>query len=267
VRFESIVSVAAVRATTMAALLASGAAAAQSAAQPGAAQPASVERAIDTVQQTQRASAASQQRVDRLDAETRQLLERYRAALWQAQQLKVYGAQIEELAKTQGSERESLARQITEMEKVERELLPLMLRMIDSLEKFVDLDLPFLQDERRERLANLRRVMADPEAGVSDKYRRILEAYQIEVDYGRTLGAERVEVEGRVMDQLRVGRSALYALALDGAEALRWESDSRKWLPLERGYVSDVRHGLRIARELVSADLLRLPMALPEAAP
>lgn len=245
-----------------AALLACSAAAAQAPSQP-----ATVERAIDTVQQTQRASAASQQRVDRLDADTRQLLERYRAATWQAQQLKVYAAQIGELAKTQGSERDSLQRQIGEMEKVERELLPLMLRMIDSLEKFVELDLPFLEAERRERMANLRRLMADPEAGVSDKYRRILEAYQIEVDYGRTLGAERVEVEGRVMDQLRVGRSALYALALDGTEALRWENDSRKWLPLERGYVNDVRHGLRIARELASADLLRLPMALPEATP
>ena len=225
-----------------------------------------VERAIGTVEQTQRAAAQSQQRVDKLDDQTRDMLERYRAALWQAQQLKVYSAQIEELAKAQENDRESLQRQISEMERVERELLPLMLRMIDSLDSFVDLDLPFLRVERRGRVADLRRMMADPEVGTAEKFRRILEAYRIEVDYGNTLGAERVEIEGRLMDQLHVGRTALLALALDADAALRWDGASASWQPLESRYVPALRDGLRIARETAAASLLVLPMPTPVAA-
>lgn len=220
-------------------------------------------QAIDTTQQTQQASSQSQQRVDRLDDQTRQLLERYRAALWQSQQLKVYSAQVEELTKAQQAERESLQRQIAEMERVERELLPLMLRMIDSLGSFVELDLPFLIDERKARVADLRRMMADPATGTAEKMRRILEAYRIEADYGRGLGAERVEVDGRVMDQLRIGRTALFALALDADRGVRWDAASAGWQPLERRYLPTVREGLKIARETASANLLVLPMPVP----
>ncbi|MEQ1440316.1 DUF3450 domain-containing protein [Fontimonas sp. SYSU GA230001] len=250
-----------VRIAASASMLVAGAALAQATA-PSA----TVERAIDTVQQTQRAAAASQQRVDRLDAETRQLLERYRSAVWQAQQLKVYATQIEELSRTQGSERESLLRQIAEMERVERELLPLMLRMIESLESFVGLDLPFLLEERKGRVADLRRMMADSETSTAEKFRRILDAYRIEVDYGNSLGAERIEIDGRLMDQLRVGRAALFAVALDADSALRWDATSRSWQPLPGRYISSLRDGLKIARETAAASLLVLPMPTAAAA-
>ncbi|SFF54368.1 Protein of unknown function [Fontimonas thermophila] len=233
---------------------------------PVLAQTDTFDRVIGTVEQTQRASVQSQQRIDRLDDQTRQMLERYRAALWQSQQLKVYAAQIEELAKTQASERESLQRQLAEMERVERELLPLMLRMIEGLESFIELDLPFLREERRGRIADLRRMMADPEVGTAEKFRRILEAYRIEVEYGNTLGAERVEIDGQLMDQLHVGRTALFALALDGDNALRWDASRAAWQPLPSRYIPAIRNGLRIARETAAPSLLVLPMPTATAA-
>ncbi len=229
------------------------------------AQSTALDSAIGTVEQTQRTSAQSQQRVDRLDDQTRQMLERYRAALWQAQQLKVYAAQIDELAKSQSQDRESLQRQISEMERVERELLPLMLRMIDSLESFIKLDLPFLRAERQARVGDLRRLMSDPDTGTAEKFRRILEAYRIEVEYGNSLGGERVEIEGRLMDQLHVGRTALFALALDADLALRWDAVGARWLPLESRHIGALREGLRIARETAAAGLLVLPMPTPTA--
>jgi len=225
-----------------------------------------VERAIGTVEQTQRAAAQSQQRVDRLDDQTRQMLERYRAALWQAQQLEVYTTQIEELAQAQAGDRESLSRQLEEMERVERELLPLMLRMIETLESFVELDLPFLQQERRGRVAELRRMMADPEVGTADRFRRILDAYRIEMEYGNGFGAERVEIEGRLMDQLRIGRTALFAVALDADSALRWNAQRAGWDPLDARYVAPLRDGLKLARETAAPSLLVLPMPTATAA-
>lgn len=220
----------------------------------------SVGKAIDATVDANRAARASQQKIDALDDQTRAMLERYRSASWQAQQLTVYANQLGELVKSQDAERESLKRQIVEMERTERELLPLMLRMVEGLEKFIALDLPFLATERRERLESLKKLMADPESNNADKFKRILEAWQIESEYGRSLGAERMEIEGRTMDVLRVGRVALYYLAPDGERAGWWNPGKKAWEGLPHRHVAEVRHGLRMARETAAPNLLKLPM-------
>ncbi|HEY1076074.1 MAG TPA: DUF3450 domain-containing protein [Fontimonas sp.] len=219
-----------------------------------------LERAVTTAESTQRASIASQERIDKLDDQTKDLLERYRAAVWQSQQLNVYAEQLAQLTAGQEAERASLQRQLVEMERTEREILPLMLRMFDGLEKLVAADLPFLQEERKERLENLRRLMANPETGVAEKYRRVLEAYQIEAEYGRSLGAERTQIGERTVDVLRVGRTGLYAITLDGSESFQWDAATAKWVELDRKYQAAVKKGIRMARETMAADLIVLPM-------
>lgn len=225
-----------------------------------------VSKAIDNTQQNNRASVQSQQRVNQLDDQTRSMLERYRAATWQAQQMNVYAKQLDGLLTAQDAEKQSLQRQIAEMARVEQDLLPLMLRMLESLDKFVALDLPFLQDERKERVASLRRMMADPSVGIAEKYRRLLEAYQVEADYGRGLGVERLEVDGRAMDALRVGRTALYAVSADGADAVYWDATAKTWQPLQHKYVATLRKGFKLARETVAPDFIALPMPPPTGA-
>lgn len=217
-------------------------------------------RAIDATVEANRAARVSQERIDRLDDQTRAMLERYRSASWQAQQLGVYAGQLDELVAAQEAEKASLVRQIEQMERTERELLPLMLRMVQGLEQFIALDLPFLGTERRERLESLKKFMGDPAASNADKFRRILESWQIEAEYGRSLGAERAEVEGRTVDVLRVGRTALYYLSTDGHQAGMWDAAAGGWIELAHEHVSEIRHGLRIARETAAPDLLRLPM-------
>lgn len=219
-----------------------------------------INQAIDATVQSNRAAASSQKRVDGLDDSTRSMLERYRAATWQAQQLNVYGKQLEQLTGAQQAEKTSLAQQLREIERTERELTPLMLRMLDSLDKFVSLDLPFLKQERRERVDNLKRLMADPEASVAERYRRLLEAYQIEIDYGRSLGVERAMVEDREVDVLRVGRIGLFYLSLDGGQAGRWDPAAKAWQELDDDYLASLKKGLRIAREISAPDTFVLPM-------
>jgi hypothetical protein len=227
-------------------------------------------QAVDATVQANRAAKASQERINKLDDETRALLERYRNALWQAQQLQVYTQQLEALVGEQDKQKASLQAQLREVEVTEREILPLMLRMLDSLEKFVALDLPFLKEERSERIAALKRLMADPEARLADKFARLLEAFKIEGDYANTLGAERTQIgegdKAQLVDILRVGRTALYYQTLDGDAVGRWDPEQKAWAPLDEGYERSVRKGLRIARELETADLLVLPMAPPVAA-
>jgi hypothetical protein len=219
-----------------------------------------VGQALDATTAANRAARDSQARIDQLDDATKQMLERYRAATWQSQQLKVYADQLEELANGQEAERDSLSRQLAEIDRTERELLPLMLRMVQGLESIVAADLPFLQQERKERVDGIKRLMSDPSASNADKFKRILEAYQIEAEYGRTLGAERTEIDKRAVDVLRVGRSALFYLSTDGREAGWWDSAKASWQPLDSRYIAQLRRGLRMARETLAPDLLQLPM-------
>ena len=227
-------------------------------------------RVVDVQERSQRDARQSQQKIDRLDTQTREMLEKYRAASWQAQQLNVYAEQLQQLVEEQEKEKTSLKDQLREVEITEREILPLMLRMLQSLEKFVELDLPFRQEERQERLSNLRRLIADPDAGLADQFRRLLEAYKVESDYGRALGAERTEIdlagEMRAVDVLHVGRVSLYYLTLDGKTAGQWNRDRGRWEAIDDRYASAVRKGLKIARETAAADLFVLPVPPPQAA-
>ena len=98
-----------------------------------------------------------------------------------------------------------------------------MLKMIDALDKFVSLDIPFLLKERTERVANLKTIMDRGDISTSEKFRKVTEAYQIESDYGRTIEAYRSEVnfEGETFnaDFLRVGRVSLTFVTSNGDKA------------------------------------------------
>lgn len=220
-----------------------------------------VDRALTAAERAQREAAASQQRIDQLDDQTRVLLERYRAATWQAQQLTVFADQLEAIAARQEEEKASLRRQIDAMQRTEAELMPLMLRMLNTFETLVARDLPFLETERQERVEQLSQLMSDPDASLAQKYRRLLEAYQIEIAYGQGLDAERGRIGERTVDILRVGRLALFGLTLDGREAFRWDREAGDWQVADAGLRRSIRQGLRMARDTAPIALMQLPMA------
>ena len=221
--------------------------------------------AVDATVQSNRAAGAAQQQINQLDDQTRGLLERYRAALWQTQQLNVYVQQIGPLLATQDGDRAALQQQLQQFGSSSHDLTPLLLRMLDSLDRFVALDLPFLQQERRERVGALKRLMSDAGTPQAEKYRRMLEAYKIEADYGRSLGAERMQLQlggggAKVVDVLHLGRVGLYYLSLDGAEAGCWDAQAKQWMSLPGRYRSVIREGLKIAHETAAPEVLVLPV-------
>jgi len=136
--------------------------------------------------------------------------------------------------------------------------------MIDALAKFIELDVPFLQKERNERVAKLRKIMNRADVTESEKYRRLMEAYQIENEYGRTIEAYRDEIELQnkmtTVDFLRVGRVVLLYQTLDGQQAGMWDQQTRKWKTLPREYLASIPKALRIARKQAAPDLIRLPI-------
>ena len=236
--------------------------AAQTTAQEG------VQEALDTQAASQQASAEVQQRINALDDDTREMLNEYRATMAQVSDLEAYNQQLERLVATQNVELADFERQFQEIETTRRQILPLIIRMLEVLEEFVTIDIPFLPEERTLRISELRKLMERPDVLTSEKYRRITEAYQIELDYGHTIEAYEGEIEvdgeARTVAFLRYGRLGLYYLTLDGLTIGHWDTEQDRWVELDDEYRSSLDRALRIARKQLPPDLTRLPVRAPE---
>ena len=221
---------------------------------------------VDVAQEATADGVASQVRIDDLDDETDQLTRDYRAALKQLAALREYNAQLEKLIDGQKKEMVSIRQQIEDVTNVDRTIMPLMFRMIDALEQFVKLDVPFLSDERRARVANLRALMDRSDANPAEKYRKILEAYEIENEYGRTIEAYEGEMdingESRTVAFLRIGRVALVYQTLDGEESGAWDRTQTQFVDLNGDFDSELRKALRIAKQQAAPDLVVVPVTI-----
>ncbi len=227
--------------------------------------------AMNTQQQTIESSNRSQQRVDQVSDQTQEMLADYILTSQQTDRLATYNQQLEKLIRDQQTEKVSIRQQLQDVEVVEKEILPLMLRMVDSLEKFVALDMPFLLDERTNRVVELKDMMDRANVTVSEKYRRLMEAYQTESDYGRTIEAYRDQLdyglgEPRQVDILRVGRVLLAFQTTDKEVTGFFNKATSKWEILSDDYSDAVSDGLRIARKQMAPELMTLPVPAPESA-
>ena len=224
---------------------------------------------FQAAEQTNQQARASQAAIDALAEETRKLHSDYRTVLKQIEGLQVYNRQLEKQIANQRQEMNQLAESIDKVTVIERQITPLMLRMIDTLEQFVGLDLPFLLDERHQRIDRLRDMMDRADVAVSEKYSQVLRAYQIENEYGRTMETygDTINVEGveRKVDVLKVGRIALVYQTPDGEETGMWNKLGNAWEPIGDEFTTPVRNGIRMARKQLSVDLLTLPIIGPEA--
>jgi len=209
-------------------------------------------------------AATSQKDIDQISDETSELLAKYRTTLKQINAIDLYNQQMRDLVLAQEAELSSLTEQVSQVQEVGRSVTPLMLKMIDAIDKFVQLDTPFLIKERTERVAELRKIMGRADVTTAGKFRAIMEAYQIENEYGRTIESYRASLVlgGReaTVNFLRFGRIALVYQAIDESEAGVWSQESRSWEPLDSSYRSAIREGLRIARKQAAPDLIRLPL-------
>jgi len=229
-----------------------------------------VKDAIATSEGANKEAEASQKKIDKISDDIDSLAAEYRAAIQEIKALEGYNKQLEGLIVSQGQEMESLRHQIDNVTVVGRQVMPLMSRMLDALAQFVELDVPFLPEERAERIAKLREMMDRADVTISEKYRRILEAYQIENEYGRTIEAYRgpVEADGKeiTVDFLRIGRLALLYQTLDGSESGMWDAAAGTWVPLGNEYRNAIQAGLRMARKQSAPDLITVPVPAPKSA-
>jgi chromosome segregation ATPase len=212
---------------------------------------------------TEESARASQKRIEQLDTETAKMLGDYRQMTAEAQSLKSYNDELAVQVKSQQEQLQGMTQQLNEIQTTAREVLPMMNKMLDTLDQFVKLDLPFLADERAARIANLKDMMGRADVSTSEKYRRLVEAYQIEMEYGRTIESYQGKVNDKTVEFLRAGRVTIMYQTLDGKESGYWDADAKKWI-VDNSYGDGVKAGIKIAKKQSAPDFLTVAIHAPK---
>ena len=231
-------------------------------------------QSVDQVLQAQdrRLSLAqqSQERINGIVEGTRSLEDQYRSINKEIDGLKVYNRLM--LAQTGGQDAvlEDIALSMDQVDVINRQIFPLMERMIDGLEQSIALDVPFLMEERTDRVNALKDIMERSDVSVAEKFRKVMEAYQIENDYGTSVDqyTDTIELEdGSIRDYtiLRVGRIGLYFQSENAEITGRWSMDEDRWV-VDDSARSEIQKAIRMAKDLVAPELILIPITGPTAA-
>lgn len=227
----------------------------------------SLETATAIESQTNQASAHSQQQIDQSAAARLELMAEFEQLQSELDNLNVYRDHLARLVENQNSELESLNQQIDGIKETRQGVIPLMYQMIDGLKAIVSQDKPIQLERRQQRIAKLEALMGQADVSDAEKYRRILEAYQIEVDYGSKLGIFQglVQLPGQSAiqaEQLYLGRIALVARSLDKQHYWAWNQQQSSWQVQPLQYTSDIDKAFSIAAKQAAPSLLSLPVSV-----
>jgi len=151
-----------------------------------------------------------------------------------------------------------------EARQLRENLEPYLEEIVAHLETFIEKDLPFLNEERRQRIRFLKNTMNDYHLDLGEKLRRVFEALSVEATYGKMVTAsdETLKIDGAdtEVSVFRLGRLAMFYRSLDGEKAGRWNPQSNKWEPISEEYNREIRQALEMARRERSVQLIQLPL-------
>jgi hypothetical protein len=211
---------------------------------------------------------AAQERINGIAEQTNNMVQQYKVVTKQIEGLKVYNAQQELQIADQERTLANLDQSIANAATMERDIAPLMVGMIDALGQFVDLDMPFHTEERHERVFKLRNNLGRSNLSTAEKFRQVLEAYSIELEYGNAIEAytKTVSVDGVEQDVniLRIGRVALMYQTKDLSQSAVWQNGG--WQALDDDWNADIAEGLKIARKQSPINIMSIPVSAPQEA-
>ena len=229
------------------------------------------QRVNEMLQVQQGATAADRQaqtEINGLADETQKAVGEYRVRLQELDGNRRYNDSLQRTVNDQERVKASLTKQINEFGDLEQGIVPLLLDMIEDLDRFIQLDVPFQMEQRRDNITRLRNVMDQSDVSVAEKYRQVMGSYQVETVIGRNMESYpgQLELGGltRKVDFLRVGRVLLAYQTPDREETGYWDRQAGEWRALDDSFRSSITQGIRMARRLVPPDILTLPIAAPE---
>jgi hypothetical protein len=228
------------------------------------AQSATVDQVLQAEQRRLQLAQQSQERINQVVQGTRSLGDQYRAINKEIDGLKVYNRLMTAQTNGQKATLEDISISVDQVDVINRQIFPLMERMIDALEQSIALDIPFLMDERSKRIIDLQLIMERSDVSVAEKFRKVMEAYQIENDYGSSneYYVQSLEIGGTVREynMLRIGRVGLYFQSDDTSITGWWNAELAAFEELGNEHRNEVRKGIRIARQLIAPELVLVPV-------
>ena len=214
----------------------------------------------------------AQTKVDRIADQTDGLLQEFKQVNKQIESLRVYNSQLERQIASQKQMMAELRESIENATISERGISPLMMSMLKGLEEFVALDIPFKKEQRENAIADLYVNMDSAKFSAAEKFRQILEVYDIESEYSSSLESYRdlVDIDANgsevEVEMLRIGRVALMYQTKDKSPTGAWNKETGSWETLGSEYRRPVDQGIRIAKKLSPQDVMQMPITAPETA-
>ncbi|MFM5015124.1 DUF3450 domain-containing protein [Aeromonas veronii] len=212
------------------------------------------------------AGKASQQRVEKAaDAAVAARLELQNAQL-QLRDLEAYNRYMQSLVADQQNELGKLSQQLEAVQETRQGLIPLMLQMQADLEQLVQNDIPLRKEDRLARVEQLKATLARADVSEAEKFRQLLQAYQIEVEYGSRMDSYSAELEldgaPRRVDVLALGRVSLLAMTADRSQAWRWSAEAKQWQALDSQWLSPIAEAMDVAADKKVPQLLNVPLSV-----
>jgi FtsZ-binding cell division protein ZapB len=226
------------------------------------------EKLVDETIQKQSSAIESlqvaQEKIDKLDAESKKLTNEYKDTVVEYEILNRYDNQLQKITESQAEEIKNLVDQIDSLDETNKYVLPLLERMVFTLRDLIELDIPFLLDERMLRLEELESILYQANFSTAEKFRKIYEAYQIENEYGRTIEAYsgNININGvnLAAQFFRLGRLNLFYMTPDQDETGYWNKDTNSWLHLGGKYSDEIDSALKVAYKQAPPDFITLPV-------
>ena len=220
-----------------------------------------MESVLEVGRENQQLSATSQDRIDATERQTDKIVNEYKVVSKQVEGLKLYNAQKRIQIQAQLDLMDKLDEQLVQVVVMQRQIPPLAGKMLDSLETFIKLDTPFRAEERRARIDLVRSSMSKPKVTASEQVRQVLEAYNIEAEYGRKIDTyEDKLADGTVVNILVIGRIGMFYQTKDERTSGRWDNEVGEWVELPGSYRKPIRDGIRMAKKLAPVDMLLMPV-------
>lgn len=216
-----------------------------------------VEQAIDVRQKTQK-------KRDEWERKKQQLIAQYQALKAERERL-IKAKEKKQAALAAARKRvQEAERQVRETVRIREGLESYLETVVDRLDEFIKGDLPFLPKERADRIASIRHLLEQPGVPIAEKYRRVMEALQVETQYGRTVEVykDTIDLKGQpvVVDILRLGRLSLFFETPDGKIVGEYNPAEKQWFVLPSGYRKNINKAVGIARRERTAELVKLPI-------
>ena len=224
-----------------------------------------MESILEIGRENQTLSASSQDRIDNTERQTDKLINEYKVVSKQVEGLKLYNAQKRIQIQAQLDLMDKLDEQLVQVVVMQRQIPPLAGKMLDTLETFINLDTPFRSEERKTRVDLVRSSLSKPKVTASEQVRQVLEAYNIEAEYGRKIDTYEDKLsDGTVVNILVIGRIGMFYQTKDERTSGRWDNETGSWEELPSSYRKPIRDGIRMAKKLAPTDMLLMPVVKGE---